>query len=86
MQFDDYNYNQYNSYVLIEEPAKQEERDKITKERKLIAKGKSKKTVDDGSSNQQLSEKNFENYPEKQYFHDAIRIEPLSGEEGETVG
>lgn len=52
MQFDDYNYNQYNSYVLIEEPAKQEERDKITKERKLIAKGKSKKTVDDGSSNQ----------------------------------
>lgn len=43
-------------------------------------------TIDDGSSYHQLSEKNFENYPEKQYFHDAIRIEPTAGEETETVG
>ena len=74
MTFDDYNYEQFNQYILISEPHESEKK-RIINDRKVIGDvgsiGKS------SSENKFFSVDNLENkIEEKKYQHEALTLEP----------
>lgn len=84
MAFDDYNYDQYNEYILIQDP------NEIANEKGGAGKDKNfkKRNYDDPlaellakkETKSNFSEKNLVKMQEKRYKHDAITIPPTTAD------
>lgn len=78
MQFDDYNYNAFNHYVLVKDPENPSKRLDELEARISLDKAQSKSDKDDVSSKRQISERDLYlvDIQAKYFIQDAITIEP----------
>ena len=80
MDFDDYNYDRFNDYVLLEEPKFSYERAKLMDDRKNIdskAAGEEERSQPSGTAGQPITEATLDKNPRanEEFSHDALTIE-----------
>lgn len=74
MTFDDFNYTQFNDYVLLEEPS-QIEKQRLVEERKRLNTQKRQNADFDGAAST-LSAENVLGVPKRKFKHELITIQP----------
>ena len=81
MEFDDYNYTNYNDFILLTEPEGGNKQKIINDRKKLFLEGMQHDSESDDNDAQGFNAENLERHSTKnKYEHDILRLEPLEYE------